>query len=215
MTIKDYDYIYLHGFASSPQSSKAQFYKNKFEEFGVKINIPDLNGEDFPHLTLSRQLKQVQQIINSCNKPILLIGSSMGGITSYILAENNPNIKKIISLAPAFQMSELWADGISDDDLQIWQNNGYHSIFHYGYGKQTQLHYEFYTDLFNHNDHSFKRHIDSLIFHGKKDDVVPIKLSEAYVQTNPNATLITLDDNHSINKYLDYMWEMSIDFICK
>lgn len=213
--LHNYDYIYLHGFASSPDSGKAQFYKNKFMESDIAIHIPDLNDGDFKSLTLTRQLNQVQQIIESCSKPIVLIGSSMGGLTSYILAETNTRVIKIISLAPAFRMSKLWVDSITDEQLNNWQTDGYQNIFHYAYNKDVQLNYRFYTDLFVHDDHNFKRHIPNLIFHGRNDTVVPIGLSEQYKQINPNTTLVNLDDDHSVNKYLDHMWNLSVEFICK
>ena len=39
--------VYLHGFASSPASSKAMFLKNRLLAHGVTFNCPDLNQPDF------------------------------------------------------------------------------------------------------------------------------------------------------------------------
>ncbi|WP_232288151.1 YqiA/YcfP family alpha/beta fold hydrolase [Nodularia spumigena] len=41
------DYIYLHGFASSPKSAKAQNIRDRFAEIQTKLKIPDLNAGDF------------------------------------------------------------------------------------------------------------------------------------------------------------------------
>lgn len=38
-------YIYLHGFASAPSSSKAIYFKEKLD--GSKVIVPDLNQDDF------------------------------------------------------------------------------------------------------------------------------------------------------------------------
>lgn len=211
--LNNYDYIYLHGFASSPNSSKAQFYKTKLQQNGVNVNTPDLNGKDFTNLTLTNALNQVQQIINQCTKPIVLIGSSMGGLISCLLAETNPQITKLILLAPAFKMSKLWQDGISNEQLTEWVNTGYQPTYHYGYEKQVKLHYEFYTDMFKHNDSNFTRNLPCLIFHGTKDKIVPINLSEEYSQNHPMAKLISLDDDHSINKNLNKLWNLSEEFL--
>jgi len=35
--------VYLHGFASSPQSSKARFFAGKFAEAGVAFEAPQLD----------------------------------------------------------------------------------------------------------------------------------------------------------------------------
>jgi predicted esterase YcpF (UPF0227 family) len=34
--------VYLHGFASGPASTKAQFFRTRFAERGVELAIPDL-----------------------------------------------------------------------------------------------------------------------------------------------------------------------------
>ncbi len=39
--------IYLHGFASGPMSKKAQFFRRRFEEIGVEMQIPDLSEGNF------------------------------------------------------------------------------------------------------------------------------------------------------------------------
>ncbi len=210
---KNYDYIYLHGFASTPDSGKAQYFKAKFFDIGISLYLPDLNQNDFSNLTITRQLEQVQKLIKKSSKPIILIGSSMGGIASVILAENNSNIKKLILLAPAFKISQLWRDGISVSQLEEWKIQGTSEVFHYGYEKKVQLNYQFYLDLFNHNDSNFSRAVPTLIFHGINDDVVPINLSQEYTQQNPNSTLISLEDDHSLKKDLNYLWNKSIQFI--
>lgn len=51
-------YLYLHGFASGPQSQKARGLAARFQAQGLELEIPDLNQGDFSHLTLSRQIRQ-------------------------------------------------------------------------------------------------------------------------------------------------------------
>lgn len=51
-------YPYLHGFASGPQSVKAQFLQYQFAELGQTLHILDLNQGGFTQLTLSRQIQQ-------------------------------------------------------------------------------------------------------------------------------------------------------------
>ncbi len=212
---ENYDYIYLHGFASSIQSSKAKYFQDQFNKCGVNLLVPDLNQNNFIGLTLSRQIVQIQTIINESLKPVVLIGSSMGGLISVILAENNPNIEKIILLAPAFKMSKLWQDGMTLEQLNEWQINGYAEVFHYGYEKSMPLNYNFYLDLFKHNDYQFNRQLPALIFHGSHDEVVPIEFSHEYSKLNNHASLVSFADNHSLETSLDHIWVHSYDFINK
>ncbi|MBW8713318.1 MAG: esterase, partial [Acidobacteria bacterium] len=52
--------LYLHGFASSPESSKATFLSRKFAERGISMIVPDLNAPDFSTLTVTRMLQPVR-----------------------------------------------------------------------------------------------------------------------------------------------------------
>ena len=36
------EFIYLHGFASGPDSNKAQAFKKRFEKLNIVFHIPDL-----------------------------------------------------------------------------------------------------------------------------------------------------------------------------
>jgi uncharacterized protein len=47
-------YIYLHGFASSPNSTKAQNISDRFSQIQTKLKIPDLNAGNFSQLTITR-----------------------------------------------------------------------------------------------------------------------------------------------------------------
>lgn len=207
-----YSYIYLHGFASNHLSSKAQYFKNKL--LPDEVVIPDMNMDDFPNLTLSRQLDQVSKLVEEAPNPVILFGSSMGGLTALLLAEKYPKIAKLILLAPAFKMSELWAKG-DPSALLFWQQSGAIPIKHYAFDKELPLNYEFYLDLFKHDHSNFERNLPVLNFHGKNDNVVPIEFSREYQVNHPQSTLIELDDDHSLGNSLDFMWDQVRKFINK
>ncbi len=73
-------YIYLHGFASGPRSQKARDLGDQFARLNIPLTIPDLNQGDFTHLTLTRQIKQVEALFPPAPTPVTLIGSSFGGL---------------------------------------------------------------------------------------------------------------------------------------
>lgn len=204
-----YTYIYLHGFASSPKSSKAQYFKDKLGS--SEVIIPDLNQDDFYNLTLSRQLNQVGKIIEDINGEIIVLGSSMGGLTALLLAEKYAKITKLVLLAPAIRMTELWVNG-DKERLQEWKQKGESSVMHYGYNQEALLSHGFYNDLFLHDDKNFKRHLPVLNFHGINDDVVPIEFSREYQLTHPDSNLIELDDDHGLGGHLDLMWDKVSNF---
>ena len=39
--------LYLHGFASGPDSAKGRFFRDRFEARGVRVDLPDLTEGDF------------------------------------------------------------------------------------------------------------------------------------------------------------------------
>jgi len=48
--------FYLHGFASSPASTKVGYFTDRFGEHGIDLRCPDLNQPDFATMTLTRML---------------------------------------------------------------------------------------------------------------------------------------------------------------
>src|SRR3954451_6584316 len=67
--------VYLHGFASSPFSRKAQFFAKELSDLGVQLEVPDLAENDFAHLTITGQLRVIQDLVGK--DPVFLIGSSL------------------------------------------------------------------------------------------------------------------------------------------
>ena len=57
--------VYLHGFASSPQSTKARFFAEKFARAGIPFAAPALDAGDFQNLTVSAQM----QIVDAAASP--------------------------------------------------------------------------------------------------------------------------------------------------
>src|SRR5215831_9479862 len=98
--------VYLHGFASSPQSSKARFFAAKFAELGIPVEIPVLDQGDFTSLTVTGQLEAVSNAI--AEKPAVLMGSSLGGYIAALVAARDSLIEKLILMAPAFRFPSRW-----------------------------------------------------------------------------------------------------------
>ena len=51
--------FYLHGFASSPKSTKVRYFSDRLWEHGINLRCPDFNQPDFSTLTLTRMLGQL------------------------------------------------------------------------------------------------------------------------------------------------------------
>ncbi|MBT9313281.1 alpha/beta fold hydrolase [Leptothoe kymatousa TAU-MAC 1615] len=203
------DYIYLHGFASSPQSYKGQCLHSHLETVGIDLRLPDLNQGDFNHLTLTRQINQITQQLQG---PTTLIGSSLGGLVAAWVAEQSAAIERLVLLAPAFDFLQQWLPRLGQTQLQQWQSTGWLSVYHYGLKAQQRLHYDFLTDAQRYADHQLQRSLPTLILHGTQDDVIALDASQRYAQTRPWVTLHPLDTDHGMANAMGEIADAVADF---
>ena len=197
--------VYLHGFASSPLSSKAQFFRRKFAECGVPVEIPQLDEGRFEELTISGQLRVIERAVGE--RPAILMGSSLGGYLAALYAslyatQHPPRVERLVLLAPAFQFPRRWRERYSPED---WKREGSMPVFHYGEGRERRLGYQFAEDAAQYEDEpEFPQ--PALIFHGVQDSVVPAGISSAYAARHPNIELVLLESGHELTDVLEPMW---------
>ena len=218
--------LYLHGFASSPESTKARFFgehlnklglrfSNKLglrfsNKLGLRFSVPDLTDGDFERLTISGQLSTLERVAE--NKPVTLIGSSLGGYIAALYAAKHPEVEKLILLAPAFRFHELWRNQLGPENVAAWRQNGTIQVFHYGLGRETPLRYEFFEDS-SRFDPSPDFSQPALLFHGNFDPVVPVAYSLGFAEHHKNVRVITLDSGHELTDVLDVIWGESRNFL--
>ncbi|XGB42282.1 MAG: alpha/beta fold hydrolase [Nodosilinea sp. LVE1205-7] len=148
-------YLYLHGFASGPKSQKAQSMRLRFQDLGLNLEIPDLNQGDFSHLTLSRQINQVRDQILTWPEPVVIIGSSLGGLTAAWVAQQpqlQGRITQLVLLAPAFDFLTQWLAHLGPAQINQWRTTGYLAVYHYQARQTLPLHYNFWLDAATYCD---------------------------------------------------------------
>lgn len=202
------EYLYLHGFASSPQSAKAQFLKQRFAQSGPTLHILDLNQGDFSHLTLSRQIQQAIAWIE--HRPqVTIIGSSFGGLTACWIVEQpqvQTQIACLVLLAPAFQFLTQWLPRLGTAAVDHWRETGWMSIYHYGLNQPSPLAYDFVTDAQQYDEAQLQMAIPTLILHGQQDDVISIQASRDYAATRPWVRLVALNSDHALGNVSREIW---------
>lgn len=199
-------YLYLHGFASSPHSKKARDLHDRFHQIGRSLQVLDLNQNDFTHLTLTRQIQQVLHALPPTSEPVTLLGSSFGGLTATWAAQQAPQIVRLVLLAPAFGFLAHWLPRLGTAQLQQWQETGFLSVYHHGADTMQPLSYQFVTDAQTYEDADLQRSLPTLILHGIHDDVIPIAASRTYVSHHPGADLIELDSDHALTNVSETIW---------
>jgi pimeloyl-ACP methyl ester carboxylesterase len=202
------DYLYLHGFASSPQSYKGQQLQRRFQSLGLTLDLLDLNQGDFRHLTLSRQIQQGLDWLAD-RDTAAIIGSSFGGVTAAWMAQQpaaQGRIDRLVLLAPAFRFLDQWLPRLGVEQVAQWQRSRLLPIYHYGFQQQLPLDYGFVEDARRYDDTHLTAPVPTLICHGRQDEIIDIAASQAYARDRPWVTLKPLDSDHSLNHGEAEIW---------
>lgn len=202
--------VYLHGFASGPSSKKAQFFRRQLAQLGIGLDIPDLADGNFQGLTISGQLRVIERVI--LGEPATLIGSSMGGYLAALFAARHQEVDKLVLLAPAFCFSKRWPNSVGPAAMEEWKRTGSLKVFHYGEGRTVELGYQLIEDGLQYEDYPNVQQ-PTVIFHGRKDTVVPPDLSVTFAQQHPQATLRVMESDHELLNVLDDIWMETEEFL--
>ena len=205
--------FYLHGFASSPDSSKATYFSSRLAARGVRMECPDLNQPDFSTLTVSRMLQQVEDRIRALPPgDVTLIGSSLGGFVAVEAAARQANrerhpITQLILLAPAVDLEwDKWSE-LGSAGVEGWRKAGSVNVFHYAFDEDRPLAFGFYEDANRYRVSAHRLLQPMLIFQGRQDASVSPAVVERFAAGQPRATLYMLDDGHQLKESLQFIWE--------
>lgn len=202
--------LYLHGFASSPVSRKASFFKEQLEREGIGLVIPELSGGDFRNLTLTGQLRAVER--EAAGEPVFLIGSSMGGYLAALYAARHTEVSGLILLAPAFRFRSHWEEMMDPGDFDRWKETGEMSVYHYGEKRDMPLGFNLMQDAEKYESYpDFNQ--PALILHGTADTVVPVQFSEEFAERHANVELVRLQSGHEMTDVLEGMWAKAWPFL--
>jgi len=203
-------YLYLHGFASGTQSRKAQAFRSALTSRGFELEIPELDGGDFEHLTITGQMNVIERTL--AGEPARIAGSSMGGYAAALYAASHPEVERLVLLAPAFSFSDCWGEMLGPEQLEAWRATGWLEIYHYGEKRTRRVHYGLFEDSLKYpSSPDFGQ--PALIFHGVNDAVVPIGHSRSYAARHANARLTELDSDHELLNSLPRIADSGAEFL--
>lgn len=189
--------LYLHGFASGPQSKKGRAFSEHYAARGIAIERLDLRVPSLEHLRLSAMLEVARTALGGDRDRAVVIGSSLGGLTAARLAERDPRVTGLILLAPAFQLITRWREQLGPG-WEDWRRSGWRAITDHTTGASTRVDFGFAEDVEAIDVEFPDVRIPTLILHGRQDDAVPIDHSRRFAVGRPNVRLIELDDGHEL-----------------
>ncbi|GAC1346572.1 MAG: alpha/beta fold hydrolase [Myxococcales bacterium] len=201
-------FVWLHGFASGPGSSKGRFVRERLAERGVPLALPDLNEPAFRDLTVSRMLARVDRLAGDA--PAVLLGSSLGGFVAATWAAANPTrCAALVLLAPAFDLSARWAARMGEGELARWERDSTYAFDHYGTGRKELLAHGFLEDARAHA--AFPLPVaPTLVVQGDRDDVVSPELAREFARRMEAAgrpiRLALVPEGHELTGDLPGLW---------
>ena len=208
--------VYLHGFASSPESSKATRFKRELESRGVSVSCPDFNHPEFETLTTTRMLGQVREALGHIKDgPIALVGSSLGAFVSVHAAarDTTGSIDRLILLAPALDFGGNRLRQLGPTGLEDWRRSGTLRVFHYGEGVERQVRYALYEDAAQYDAMTLPTTLPTLVFQGDQDTSVDPAMVQLWAQGRSMVDLRMLHDGHQLTDSMDFIWAESAPFL--
>ena len=207
--VKPRHVFYLHGFASSPKSTKVGYFTERLLEHGIVVRAPDFNQPDFTTMTLTRMLDRLGgELAALGGDPATLIGSSLGGTLAILGAATfRPHVERLVLLAPAVMFAKPGHHLLPPERIEEWRRRGSLPFFHYADGVERDLAFDFYEDSLRYDAFNTAFDQPAMIFQGLRDASVDSRTVEAFAKTRPNVTLALLDDDHQLIASLPRIWD--------
>ena len=210
--------LYLHGFASGPGSVKGRMLAERFAAGGVPFELADLTpGEDgFERSTPLTMLAEAMRLVRA-HRPRVLMGSSLGGYLSALLASRvagDPglaSVERLVLLAPAFRLFERWRARLTPEAERAWRERGL-EVHHFASNRTRRLGWAFMEDAAALPPFPAVS-LPALCLAGRRDDLVPLEDVERFVGSTPSARLVVLEDGHELLASVDRIFEEARQFV--
>jgi pimeloyl-ACP methyl ester carboxylesterase len=201
--------VYLHGFASSPASSKARRFARELDRRGIGFSCPDLNEPAFETLTVTRMLEvAARAVADAGDGPVALVGSSLGGFVAVHAAEQDVTrrVDRVVLLAPAVDFGGNRLRQLGEHGIDEWRRSGLLRVFHYGFNEERDIRFDLMADAARYDAFAITNTLPTLAFQGRHDDTVDPATVTRWANARPNVDLRLVEDGHQLTASMDEIW---------
>ena len=154
--------LYLHGFASSPESQKIQSLRPLLAPDGILINAPDLNVPSFEKLDFEAMVEKAAKA--GVPVPQAIVGSSLGAVVALGVVKRGLRAPLLL-IAPALGVSDQWLSRIPEGDPVVVPN--------YAIEEDAPIHRAFFEQMAALRLDEAPPPVPVTIIMGSKDESVP------------------------------------------
>jgi len=206
-------WLYCHGFASGPRSTKGVKLAERFAAHGIAMERLDLRVPSLERLSFAAMKDVVIAALGGAHDRAVVFGSSLGGLTAARVAEADARVCALVLLAPAFRIAERWRGRMSDDEWRAWETSGFLEIRDYAEDRPARVHFDFIRELAAIDTGWPDVRVPTLIVHGRNDDTVDPQLSRDFARGKSWVRLVEVDDGHELTQSLARIGDEAENFL--
>ena len=209
-------WLYLHGFASGPDSTKGVAVARHFEGRGQGVERLNLRVPTMEQLRLSAMLETTRAALGGPEDRAVLFGSSLGGLTAARLAAEDARVCALVLLAPAFQVVSQLRRRMGEAGWSHWRTSGFIETDDFAEKRKVRIHSGFIDDAEAVDARTGgwpDVRVPTLLIHGRADDTCDIRYSRQWAEGRRHVRMVEVEDGHELTASLPRILEESEAFL--
>jgi len=154
--------LYIHGFASSPQSSKLVALQRVLGS-SIDVNAPDMNAPSFERLDFEAMIAVALDAARR-TPPRAIVGSSLGGLVALELVRRGV-VAPLVLIAPGVGIGDRWTARLPAGDPV--------EVFNHARNAKAKIHRQFFERMKRVRPEAEAPATQVTILMGRNDETVP------------------------------------------